>query len=99
MKAPLKNQKDLTPSLETGYNESNRKTKAFYASLGVIVILFMGNHFWGDTKTVIEQITQLAMTYIAGLSMADSVRYYKYGSKTLSNPETPTDLKDRYADK
>lgn len=99
MREPLKNQTDLTPSLETGYNESNRKTKAFYTTLGVIVLLFMGNHIWGDTKEVIEQITQLAMTYIGGLSLADSVRYYKYGSRTLSNPETATSLKERYADK
>lgn len=99
MKEPLKNQTDLKPSLETGYNESNRKTKAFYSSLLVIVILFIGNSIWGDTTEIVQQITQLAMTYIGGLSVADSVRYYKYGSRTLSNPETPTSLKERYEDR
>lgn len=93
-------QKDLQENLSTGYRETNRKTRAFYITLSVVVTLFMGNKWWGDAGDVISQIIQLSSIYIGGLTVTDSVRYYKYGSKSLANPELATkELKDRYADK
>lgn len=100
MTKPLKNQEQLDTQLSSGYVESNRKTRAFYVTLATVVGLFIGNKFWGDAKELISQIIQLASIYIGGLTVTDSVRYYKYGSKTLENPELQTkELKDRYGDK
>lgn len=42
----LKNQKCLDKDLSEGYNESGRKTQAFYVTLGTVVILFLGNNWW-----------------------------------------------------
>jgi hypothetical protein len=96
----LKNQRDLDENLSTGYKESNRKTRAFYVTLGVVVGLFIGNKWWGDAADIISQIIQLSSIYIGGLTVTDSVRYYKYGAKTLMNPELATkELQDRYGDK
>ena len=96
----LPNQTDLDSNLSTGYKESNRKTRAFYVTLATVVGLFIGNKWLGDPSELISQIIQLSSIYIGGLTVTDSVRYYKYGSKTLLNPELATkELKDRYADK
>jgi|JI7StandDraft_1071085.scaffolds.fasta_scaffold555044_2 hypothetical protein len=82
------------------YSESNRKTRAFYATLAVVAFLFIGSHWWEESPAdTIDGIIQLAMVYIGGLAINDSVRYYKFGSKTLGNPESSQELKDRYADK
>ncbi len=91
---------DLKPDLSTGYTESNRKTTAFYITITAILLLFFGNKLWGvNPDSAISSITQLAMVYIGGTAMADSVRYYKYGSTTLGNPEKQRELQQRYKDK
>ncbi len=98
----LKNQKCLDKDLSEGYNESGRKTQAFYVTLGTVVILFLGNNWWGSANDVIDAIIQLSSIYIGGLAITDSVRYNKFGSKTLSNPEklvTTKELQERYADR
>jgi len=83
-----------------GYREGSRKTKAFYASLACLIALFLYGDFRHiDTKDIIGNVTNLALSYIVGVAATDSVRYYKYGSNTLKNPETAIDLKKRYADK
>lgn len=102
---PLKTQKCLDKDLTEGYNESNRKTRAFYVTLGIVVALFIGSSkWWGSCNDVIDSIIQLASIYIGGLAITDSVRYHKYGSKTLSNPEkltqiTTKELQEQYGDK
>lgn len=102
----LKNQECLGKELNEGYNESNRKTRAFYITLGTVVALFMGNGWWGNANDVIDAIIQLSSIYIGGLALTDSVRYHKFGSKTLENPEkvrgtsmTAKELEERYGDK
>lgn len=103
---PLKNQESLDKDLSNGYNESSRKTNAFYTTLAVVVVLFIGNKWWGSANDVIDAIIQLSSIYIGGLAYTDSVRYKTYGSKTLGNPEkfkqtamTAKELEERYADK
>lgn len=98
----LKNQKCLDKDLSEGYNESGRKTQAFYVTLGTVVVLFLGGSWWGSANEVINAIIQLSSIYIGGLAITDSVRYNKFGSKTLSNPEkliTTKELQERYGDK
>lgn len=90
-------------NMDTGYVESNRKTQAFYITLAVIVGVFViGNWISPDAIKVIQEITQLATVYIGGLAFADSVRYHKFGSNTLGNPEKvdkENELKERYSNK
>lgn len=82
-----------------GYRENSRKTKAFYVSMLAIIGLFLyGDYRHVETKDIIGNVTNLALAYIVGVAAADSVRYYKYGSNTLGNPEKSR-LKDRYQDK
>lgn len=83
------------------YAESNRKTKAFYTTLAVIVFLFIGSKYWEESPTkTIDSIIMLATIYIGGLAMNDTMRYYKFGSNTLGNPEEKAkELKARYANK
>lgn len=90
------------PQVAIAFAESNRKTRAFYATLATIVFLFVGSKFWEESPTkVIDSIVQLAMIYIGGLAVNDAVRYHKFGSNTLGNPEkvASAELKKRYADK
>lgn len=98
-----KAKKKKTCNMDTGYAESNRKTQAFYVTLAFIIILFISNKWIGlDPNTVISNIVQLASIYIGGLAVADSVRYHKFGSNTLGNPEKAkkeAELKERYEDK
>lgn len=83
-----------------GYTENNRKTRAFYVSVAVLVGLFIyGDIKNADTEGIIGAVSNLALVYIGGVAMTDSVRYYKYGSNTLGNPEKQKELKDRYGDK
>lgn len=82
------------------YAESNRKTRAFYFTVITCVFLFVGSHWWKDSPTeTINSIIQLAMVYIAGLAVNDSIRYHKFGSKTMGDPEKMKELQDRYGDK
>lgn len=93
----IKKKKGLDP-----FNESNRKTQAFYVTLGVIVGLFIISNWLSSTTEVIKVIdgvVQLATVFIAGLTACDTVRYHKFGSNTLGNPEKAAkekELKERY---
>ena len=82
------------------FSESSRKTKAFYVTLATIVFLFMTSSHWKTSPNdVIQAIVQLASIYIGGLAVTDSMRYYKFGSKTINNPERHAELTERYKDK
>jgi len=83
-----------------GFSESNRKTRAFYITMAALIGLFVyGDIKAADTEIIINALSNLALVYIGGVAVADSVRYYKYGSKTLSNPEKQEELKERYKDR
>lgn len=87
------------PQIEA-YTESNRKTKAFYVTLATVIFLFIGSPMWKTSPNeAINAIIQLASIYIGGLAATDTMRYYKFGSKTLGNPEKQKELQERYKDK
>ncbi len=92
-------------SIETGYTESNRKTQCFYITLATIIGLYFTSLWTGkDVIPIIENVVQLSSIFIAGLAAADSVRYYRFGSNTLGNPEIKKkeinkELAERYADR
>lgn len=90
-------------SVDTGYAESNRKTQAFYTTLITVVALFLSSPITGlEPSKVIDSLVQLASIFIGGLAIADSVRYHKFGSNTLGNPEKvnkENELKERYTNR
>lgn len=88
------------PDYSNGYAESNRKTIAFYISIAAAIGLFIYGDIRGvETTEIVSEVMNLAMVYVGGLAVADSVRYYKYGSNTLGNPEKQRGLQDRYKDR
>jgi hypothetical protein len=75
------------------------KTRAFYVSLFSLIGMFIYGDLRGaDTMHIINNISNLALSYIVGVAVIDSVKSYKK-TNPLTEDEVESALKERYKDK
>lgn len=82
----------------TDKSPTSKKGRAFYMSLFCLVGLFVYGDLRGaDTTIIVSQVTNLALLYIGGAAVIDSVRQYKQGD--INSPEKKKEIANRYKDR
>lgn len=90
--------KDWFASMAKDKSPTSKKGRAFYVGLFSLVLLFVYGDLRGaDSTQVINCVTNLALLYIGGVAVIDSVKQYKSGD--INSPEKKKEMQERYKDR